>query len=134
MLAWLDSRELQQWWKANTAIVEPFHGGMFYITWNENLENMQHAIYGIVEKVDTIHNVIEVNKIMYISPIAKMGHLHLHLSFTALPGGLTSMNLIHTHNYTGRLLHLYNQSVYESWPKTFALLKKHLERDKEMFQ
>ena len=134
MLAWLDSRELQLWWKAHTAIIEPFHGGMFYITWHEDQENGQHAIYGIMEKVETINNIIEINKIMYISPAAKMGHLHLHLSFTALPGGLTAMNLVHTHNYSGQLLTLYNEAVFNSWPQTFALLKKHLEKNDGLFQ
>ena len=129
MLAWLDPRELKHWWKADSAIIEPFHGGMFYLTWNERENGMQHAIYGIMEKVDTENNIIEVSKIMYIFPEGKMGHLHLHISFHQQHDGQTKMVLVHTHNYTGQLLNLYNNAVFSSWPKTFALLKKYLERE-----
>src|SRR5689334_14416987 len=68
MLAWLDNRELKLWWKADSVIVEPFNGGMFYLTWQEVENKLQHAIYGIVDIVDTENNIIEVSKIMYISP------------------------------------------------------------------
>ena len=127
MLAWLDTKELRQWWKPDSAIIEPFHGGIFYLTWQEHNGGKQHAIYGIMEKVDTENNIIEVSKIMYISPVVKMGHLHLHIRFEAAEDGQTKMTLVHTHNYTGQMLSMYNAAVYEAWPKTFALLKRHLE-------
>lgn len=133
MLAWLDTKELKQWWKAESAIVEPFHGGMFYITWFEKDKNLQHAIYGIMDKVDTENNIIEVSKIMYISPAVKMGHLHLRISFQAIGDDQTKIHIVHTHNYTGHALSLYNTSVYEAWPKSFALLKKYLELQNRTF-
>ena len=127
MLAWLDSSELMHWWKAESAVVEPFHGGMFYLSWGEHSITSQHAIYGVVEKVDIPNNVIEVSKIMYISPAGKMGHLHMHIRFEQI-GEETKMTLVHTHSYSGRSLLLYNAAVYSSWPQTFGLLKKHLEQ------
>lgn len=129
MLAWLDSKELQDWWRADSAIVEPFQGGMFYITWHEADRSEQHAIYGIMDRVDTETNTIEINKIMYISPKAKMGHLHLYINFERVDKNETKVTFIHTHNYRGGLqLRLYNEAVYESWPKTFSLLKRYLEK------
>src|SRR3954470_11282243 len=114
MLAWLDTKELKQWWKADSVIIEPFHGGIFYLTWQERESEKQHAIYGIMEKVDTERNIIEVSRIMYISPLIKMGHLHLHINFEAVANGQTKMTLVHTHNYTGHLHSMYNAAVYES--------------------
>jgi hypothetical protein len=134
MLAWLDNRELKLWWKADSVIVEPFNGGMFYLTWQEVEKKLQHAIYGIVDIVDTENNVIEVNKIMYISPIGKMGHLHLHINFRSMNNGQTKMTLIHTHNYYGQMLRLYNEAVYTAWPKTYSLLKKYLENQSRTFE
>jgi uncharacterized protein YndB with AHSA1/START domain len=133
MLAWLDARELKSWWKADSAIVEPFQGGMFYLTWYEKEGGQQHAIYGIMEKVDTENNIMEVSKIMYISPKVKMGHLHLHIQFQPMEHNKTRMVLVHTHNYTGQMLSLYNSAVYEAWPKTFGLLKKYLEAQNRSF-
>jgi hypothetical protein len=127
MLAWLDSTELTKWWKADSAIVEPFPGGMFYLTWSEHLSSKQHAVYGIMEQVDVENNIIQISKIMYISPVGKMGHLHLHIHFETVNLNESRMQLIHTHNYTGQTLKLYVASVKASWPKTFSLLKKHLE-------
>jgi uncharacterized protein YndB with AHSA1/START domain len=127
MLAWLDSKELKQWWKTDSAVIEPFPGGMFYLTWGEVEKGKQHAIYGIIDKVDTANNLIEITKIMYISPAAKMGHLHLHIHFEACGAAGTKMTLIHTHNYRGQLLNLYQTAVFEAWPKTFTLLKRYLE-------
>ena len=127
MLAWLDSRELSVWWKTDSAIVEPFHGGMFYVTWSEKESSRQHAIYGIMDKVDTENNIIEISKIMYISPAGKMGHLHLHISFERINHHESRMTLVHTHHYRGQLLKLYNAAVLSSWPKTFVMLKRYLE-------
>lgn len=131
MLAWLDTTELTKWWKADSAIVEPFPGGMFYLTWAEHQSSKQHAIYGIMEKVDVENNIIEISKIMYISPMGKMGHLHLYIQFESLNLNESKMQLIHTHNYTGQTLKLYVAAVEASWPKTFHLLKKHLETGNE---
>jgi hypothetical protein len=128
MIAWLDSTELKRWWKADSAIVEPFHGGMFYLAWGEQISSKQHAIFGVVDKVDTDHNIIEVTKIMYITPTGKMGHLHLHVSFEKVCPQQTKINIIHSHNYSGEALRIYKESVYASWPKSFALLKKFLEQ------
>jgi hypothetical protein len=127
MLAWLDSNELKQWWKADTAIIEPFEGGMFYITWHENSGRGQHALYGIMDKVDTQNNNIAVAKIMYISPTVKIGHIHLHLHFEAV-GEETRMDMTSTHNISGQLLHLYQSSILDSWPKTIAIFKNYMER------
>ncbi len=127
MLAWLDSREVKQWWKTDSAIVEPFQGGMFYLTWEEEETSKQHAIYGIVDVVDTENNIIEITKIMYISPAGKMGHLHLHIRFNRINSDETKMFLVHSHNYRGQSQKIYNAAVFAAWPKTFALLKKYLE-------
>lgn len=128
MLAWLDSAEVQQWWKADSAIIEPFPGGMFYLTWGEIDSSRKHAIYGVMDKVDTENHIIEITKILYIFPAGKMGHLHLHIRFEPVHATETKMIVIHSHQYSGQLLKLYNAAVYNSWPKTFTLLKRYFDR------
>ncbi|MFL5739582.1 MAG: SRPBCC domain-containing protein [Flavisolibacter sp.] len=127
MLAWLDSQELKQWWRADTAMIEPFEGGMFFLTWKEGMSDKQHALYGIVEKVDTENNIIDITKIMYVSPILKIGHIHLHLHFEYEGMNRTRMTMVNRHNCSGQLLHLYNNTILETWPKAMDLLKKYLE-------
>lgn len=129
MIAWLDSEEMKRWWRADNVIIEPYPGGMFYIAWAENDESNQHAIYGIMKTMDTEKNHIEISKIFYMSPMGKMGPLHLEIRFEDAGEGYTRFWLRHTHKHEGQLEKLYKAAVYASWPKTFYLLLKHLEKN-----
>lgn len=127
MLAWLDGCEMKTWWRADNAIVEPYPGGMFYITWAEADESSRHAICGSMDVVDVENQHITVSKIYYMAPAGKLGPLHLDIRFEGIANGETRIRLRHTHRHRGQLQKLYNASVYASWPKTFALLKNYLE-------
>jgi hypothetical protein len=128
MMAWLDSDEMKNWWRADNVIIEPYPGGMFYIAWSENNESNQHAIYGSLETVDAENNCIEVSKISYMSPMGKLGPLHLEIRFEDAGNGFTKFWLCHRHQHEGQLRKLYNAAVYAAWPKTFALFVRHLEK------
>lgn len=128
MIAWLDSEEMKSWWKADNVIVEPYPGGTFYIAWSENDVSNQHAIYGVMQIMDTEKNHIEISKIFYMSPMGKMGPLHLEIRFEEAGEGFSRLWLRHSHQHTGQVEKLYRAAVFASWPKTFALLVKHLEK------
>jgi hypothetical protein len=134
MIAWLDSTEMKIWWKADNVIIEPWPGGMFYIVWAENEESSQHAIYGVMETLDTEKNRIEISKIFYMSPLGKMGPLHLEIRLEDAGQGLSRFWLRHTHRHDGQLQKLYKAAVYASWPQTFGLLLKHLEKDQKQMR
>jgi Activator of Hsp90 ATPase homolog 1-like protein len=131
MLAWLDSKEIQLWWKADTAIIDPVEGGMYFLSWGESDQGVQHAIYGVVEKIDTSQNRISISKILYISPMGKMPHLHLDLSFSDMGDGYTELEIVHRHQYSGVLRAAYNEAVRKAWPVAFALFVEYIKRKKE---
>lgn len=131
MLAWLDARQLKVWWKADGAMVEPAPGGVFYVSWKNQHNDTQHAIYGVVEKVDAENNTIDIAKILYIFPEGKMGYLHLHLEFTMESDSLVRTTVIHSHNYSGEMLERYRMAVLAAWPQTLHLFTQYIESEKQ---
>ena len=128
MLAWIDSNEMKTWWRADNVIIEPYPSGMFYITWGEKDESMVHAIYGVVDVIDTEKHRIEISKIYYMAPAGKLGPIHLLIDFENAGSGQTKLFLKHTHSHKGQSLKLYNAFVYASWPVTVSLFKKYVEK------
>lgn len=124
ILAWLDASEVKQWWKASDAIIEPYPGGMFYIAWVR--EDGRYVIYGVVDVVDDEKDCIEVSKILFTSPNGQLGPIKLMVRADVLPSGEARLVIRHEHQHAGVLLAAYNNAVYDAWPKTFAMLKKHL--------
>ena len=131
MMAWLDGDEMKTWWKADNAIIDPYPGGIFYITWAEADESNQHAICGVMEGIDDENHCIEISKIFYMAPAGKLGPIRLQIRFEPA-GEQTKLYLRHTHNHQGQLQKFYNASVHASWPQTFGLLKNYLEKNRVM--
>ena len=130
MLAWLDSDEMKTWWRADNVIIEPYPSGMFYISWDEKYESRQHAVYGVIDGLDVENHCIKISKLFYMGPAVKIGPTHLHIELQNRGNGYTRFWMLHTHPHQDQLQKLYNASVYASWPKSFSLLKKYLERTK----
>lgn len=127
MLAWLDANELKIWWKADGAMVEPAPGGVFYVSWKNPNSGAQHAVYGVVEKVDAENNIIDVAKILYIFPEGKMGYLHLHLAFSPESDSMVRITVVHSHTYSGEMLERYRMAVLAAWPKALHLFTQYIE-------
>lgn len=127
MLAWVDDTEMKAWWKADNVIIDPYPGGMFYITWAENDKINQYTIYGVMELIDDENHCIKISKIFFMAPGGKLGPLQLHI-WLETAGEETKFCLRHTHNHRGQSQEFYQASVYASWPQTFSLLKNHLEK------
>lgn len=127
MMAWLDAQEIKTWWRAENTVIEPYPGGMFYVTWADKSDSSLHAICGAMEVIDTENNEIGISKILYVSSAGKIGPTHLKIRFEKLDAAHTRLTLRLGHPHRGRLNKLYNDLVYASWPQTFALLKKYLE-------
>jgi Activator of Hsp90 ATPase homolog 1-like protein len=129
MLAFLDVGKVKTWWKAVDGTIEPYQGGMFYLAWGVLNSGAEHAIFGIVKKIDTDQNVIEVDKILYTSPLGKMENIFLRISFTAINDTQTEMILTHRHSFKGVMKKIYDDTIALIGPKTCSLLKNYLEKE-----
>jgi hypothetical protein len=127
MLAFLDVERVKTWWKATDGTIEPYHGGMFYLNWGVPDSGAEHAIFGIVKKIDTDQNTIEVDKILYTSPLGKMENIFLRISFTPVSNMQTETTILHRHSFKGVMRKIYEDTIAMIGPKTCALLKNYLE-------
>jgi Activator of Hsp90 ATPase homolog 1-like protein len=127
MLAFLDVERIKTWWKATDGTIEPYQGGIFYLTWGVPNSGAEHAIFGIVKKIDTEQNIIEVDKILYTSPLGKMENIFLHISFTPVSNTETETIIIHRHSFKGVMKKIYEDTIAMTGPKTCSLLKNYLE-------
>ncbi len=128
MLAWLDNNQIKNWWRADSAIIEPAQGGMFYINWEPNGNDPERAIYGIINSIDAENHYFSVNKILCITPYGKLNNIFLDVSFYALEGGHTHMRLLQKHKMTGEIKRRYETAVQDTWPGSLVMLQKHLEQ------
>lgn len=132
MLAFLDLSRVKTWWKAIDGTIEPYQGGMFYLTWGLPNSGAEHAVFGIVKNIDTEQNIIEVDKILYTSPLGKMENIFLHISFTAINETETEMILIHRHGFKGVMKKIYDDTIDMIGHKTCSRLKNYLEEGSTM--
>jgi hypothetical protein len=128
MLAWLDNNQLKNWWKANSAIIEPAEGGMFYINWEPTSNDPEFAIYGIIHSIDAENHRFAINKVLCISPYGKLTNIFFEVSFHVLEGGYSSMKLVQKHNMTGENKRRYDTAVNDTWPRSLTMLKQFLEQ------
>jgi Activator of Hsp90 ATPase homolog 1-like protein len=129
MLAWLDSSEVKVWSKADSVIIDPAAGGMYYLAWGESSQGAAHAIYGVLEGINTVENTIDISKLLYISPIGKMAHMHLKLRFVEESTTHSRVIIIHSHQFSGEMKEAYDRAVHNAWPPSFALFLKYMQRN-----
>jgi hypothetical protein len=129
MLAFLDLSRVKTWWKAADGSIEPYQGGMFYLTWGVPNSGAEHAVFGIVKNIDTEQNIIEVDRILYTSPLGKMENIFLRITFTAISNTETETIIIHRHGFKGVMKKVYDDTIDMIGHKTCSRLKSYLEKE-----
>ena len=127
MLLWLDEHLLKQWWKLSDAKVELQSGGMFYLRWSGREDKGNHAIFGILDEIDSEANSFKVKKIIYVTGTTKFSGLELHVSFSNHGGNDSAIKLRLSHLFDPYTRNLFDKSVLLSWPPTFSLFRKFVE-------
>jgi hypothetical protein len=128
MLAFLDLKRVKTWWKAADGTIEPYQGGMFYLTWGVPNSGSEHAVFGIVKNIDTEQNIIEVDRILYTSPLGKMENIFLRITFAAISDTETETIIIHRHGFKGVMKKIYDDTIDMIGHKTCSRLKSYLEK------
>jgi uncharacterized protein YndB with AHSA1/START domain len=92
--AFLSDDDLKAWWKVSRSLVEPKHGGVWSITWDDwGPEKTQHAWIGVIDEVTP--NTLVIGHLVMIEPdMPLLGPMQLEISVSPTTGG-TLLRLSH---------------------------------------
>ena len=85
--AFLHDDDLKAWWKVSRSLVEPKHGGVWSITWDDwGSEKTQHAWIGVIDEVTP--DTLVIGHLVMIEPdIPLLGPMQLEISVSPTKGG-----------------------------------------------
>jgi hypothetical protein len=127
MLLWLDENLMKKWCQLNDARIDPQPGGMFYLTWTTTKKKENHAVFGVIDEINTETNSFKVTKIICVTDESKLTGLELNVSFGEEMGKNSSIKVRLTHNFDPYIKLTFDRSVQSNWPKTFNLFKEFIE-------
>jgi uncharacterized protein YndB with AHSA1/START domain len=114
MQAFLGDDDLKAWWKVSRSLVEPKHGGVWSITWDDwGPEKTQHAWIGVIEEITP--NRLVVGHLVMIEPdMPLLGPMRLEITVNPARGG-TLLRLSHRGYGYGRHWDSMYEMVVQGW-------------------
>ena len=85
--AFLSDDDLKAWWKVSRSLVEPKHGGVWSITWDDwGPEKTQHAWIGVIDEVTP--DTLVIGHLVMIEPdMPLLGPMQLEITVNPGDGG-----------------------------------------------
>jgi hypothetical protein len=129
--AFLDVQALQAWWGVERALVEPFKGGLYALTWKISEAGFGFVTTGIIADLDPTAR-LRVEKYTYFNPTRDiLGPMTLVVEALPMAKGHTRLQVIQDGYQDGADWDWYYTSVLEAWPVVLESIKAYVEGTKE---
>ena len=127
--AFIDHRQLKEWWNIDRSLIEAKQGGVYSLAWNISTHGFQYISTGLITVFDPGCELL-IDHLVYFNPEKSiLGPTYLSVKFEN-GNSNTIIKLIQGGYRQGEDWDWFYEAVKEAWPKVLVNLKIFLEQKK----
>jgi uncharacterized protein YndB with AHSA1/START domain len=133
--AFINDKDLQNWWQASKSFVQPQPGGLYALVWQLGAPDIKYVTTGLVRFYIQGRELL-VNNMVYINHDRKsiLGPMEMYVTAVRTGENACVINLLQSGFQQGADWDWYYNAVSQGWPYALGLLKTYLEGRKEVAQ
>jgi hypothetical protein len=126
--AFISEKDLQNWWQASKALVQPHPGGIYALVWQLGAPDIKYVTTGLIRFYIPGRELL-VNNMTYINHDKRQVLAPMEMYVTTVRTGDQSclIKLLQTGFLSGGDWDWYYEAVNQGWPHALGLLKQYLE-------